>query len=334
MTHIWTGSPPQPLTVNSRVSPSATRVEQRAIGRLERAVRRCRRAPIANSAGGDATGRRDRTRCVCRLRETAKPPMRPPAATVRRHRIGQVQPVQPLPAAILDQHVQRRAVGCPRAMCVVARSSRGGEAPRATAAAIEQRQPALIVERALQVERVPEPDARRPANSADARRKIRCPPSACDDARWPGSPRRCRPQFIMPRLASARSTVTRELAAVRADVVMLGGRIPGLQRETGAGEQVARVPGGDVGGEDMRLAAVGQPVIPEAELVALGDMRLDLGLLALFAALRPAPCRWRGPARPRTRRRYGLLSGNQRSADAPVGKLVSRRASPPSGAMR
>ena len=75
-----------------------------------------------------------------------------------------------------------------------------------------------------------------------------------------------------------------ELASVRAQVVVLGGRVPRLQREPGTRQKIARAAGRDVGGEDVGFATVGEPMVPETILRALGEMRLDLGFLALLAA--------------------------------------------------
>src|SRR2546423_2488854 len=84
-----------------------------------------------------------------------------------------------------------------------------------------------------------------------------------------------------PRL---RSDIDRDgkLAPVRADIVMLGARIPWLQRKPGPGQKIARAPGRDVGSEDVRLSSVGEPMVPKPIVRAFDDMRLDLGLLALF----------------------------------------------------
>ena len=68
----------------------------------------------------------------------------------------------------------------------------------------------------------------------------------------------------------------RELLAVGAQIVVLCRRIPGLQRDTRALQQILASPRCDVAHEDVRLAAVGQPVIPEPEFGTLGDVRLDL----------------------------------------------------------
>ena len=78
----------------------------------------------------------------------------------------------------------------------------------------------------------------------------------------------------------------RELAAVGRDVEVLGFRLPRRQREAGSGERVAAAAGGDVADVDVRLAAVGEPMVPEAEFRALGDVRLDLRVLPLLLALR------------------------------------------------
>lgn len=74
----------------------------------------------------------------------------------------------------------------------------------------------------------------------------------------------------------------RELASIRTDVVVVGGRRPWLQSEASRCEKVARTSGGDVDGHHMRLAAIGEPAIPETEFAALGYMRLHLGILALL----------------------------------------------------
>ena len=92
-------------------------------------------------------------------------------------------------------------------------------------------------------------------------------------------------RFISARLGRGIDR-QRNLAAVRRDVVMLGGRVPGLQRDAGSGQQIRATAGGDVAGEDVRLAPVGQPVIPEAVFAALGDVRLDLRVPLLLVALR------------------------------------------------
>ena len=66
----------------------------------------------------------------------------------------------------------------------------------------------------------------------------------------------------------------------------LGRRFPRRQREAGARQRVAAAAGRHVAHEDVRLAAVGEPMVPEAELRALRDVRLDLRVLALLLALR------------------------------------------------
>ena len=88
-----------------------------------------------------------------------------------------------------------------------------------------------------------------------------------------------------PRLGSE-VDVKRDLAAVGRDVEVVGCRFPRRQREAGSGERVAAAARGDVADEHVRLAAVGEPMVPEAEFRALGDVRLDLGVLALLLALR------------------------------------------------
>jgi hypothetical protein len=77
----------------------------------------------------------------------------------------------------------------------------------------------------------------------------------------------------------------RDLAAVRGDVVMLRRRIPWLQRDAGAQQQVLAAAGGDVAREQMRLAAIRQPVVPEAIFASLRQVCRDLG----FLLLRDAP---------------------------------------------
>ena len=84
----------------------------------------------------------------------------------------------------------------------------------------------------------------------------------------------------------------RELAAIRRDVEIVGLRLPRRQREAGSGERIATAAGRDVAYEHVRLATIGEPMVPEAEFRALGDVRLDLGVLALllpFRLLRVGP---------------------------------------------
>ncbi len=78
----------------------------------------------------------------------------------------------------------------------------------------------------------------------------------------------------------------RELATVRCDVEVRAARLPGRQRETGSRERIPTAAGCDVADEDVRLTAVGQPVVPVTKFGALGDMRLDLRVLPLLLALR------------------------------------------------
>src|SRR5208283_5912487 len=68
-------------------------------------------------------------------------------------------------------------------------------------------------------------------------------------------------------------------------VVELGGRFPRLQGEARPREQFAHAAAGHVCRKDVRLAPVGQPMVPEAAFAALGQVDLDLGLLALLLAL-------------------------------------------------
>ncbi len=78
----------------------------------------------------------------------------------------------------------------------------------------------------------------------------------------------------------------RELAAIRRDVEVGGRRIPWRQREAGPGERIAAAAGPDVANEHVGLATVGEPMVPETKFRALGDVRLDLGVLALLLPLR------------------------------------------------
>ncbi len=80
--------------------------------------------------------------------------------------------------------------------------------------------------------------------------------------------------------------VDRDFAAIRRDVVVARRGLPRRQRDAGASEHVAALARGDVADEHVRVAAVGQPMVPEAVLGALADMRLDLRVLAFLAALR------------------------------------------------
>ena len=78
----------------------------------------------------------------------------------------------------------------------------------------------------------------------------------------------------------------RHFAAVRRNIVERCRRLPWLQRERGAGEQVTRATGGDIRSEHMGLATVGEPVVPESVLAALREMSRDFDFLALLPALR------------------------------------------------
>ena len=77
----------------------------------------------------------------------------------------------------------------------------------------------------------------------------------------------------------------REFLPVGADVVELGAGLPRLKRESRSGEEIASAAGRDVGREDVRRAAVGEPLVPEAVLGTLGEVGLDLLFLALLPAL-------------------------------------------------
>ena len=61
-------------------------------------------------------------------------------------------------------------------------------------------------------------------------------------------------------------------------------RFPRLERESCAGEKIARAAGRDISGEYVRRAPVGEPLVPEAILGAIADVRLDLRLLSLLLA--------------------------------------------------
>ena len=160
----------------------------------------------------------------------------------------------------------------------------GCDLPRSPALSIEDPQLALVVERARRVVSVIRDRfavrrvERMLVGQSAARREVPQPPrlDVDDDdvAR------------IHQRRLRGRIDRQRELAPVGRDVVVLGRRIPWLQRDARASQQVLATSGRDVAREDMRLATVGQPVVPEPVFAALGQVSLDLRLLFLRDALR------------------------------------------------
>ena len=115
---------------------------------------------------------------------------------------------------------------------------------------------------------------------------------------------------------------------------MLGGRDPTAAARGPARQQVVAAPRRDVACEDMRLAAVGQPVIPEAVFAALGQVRLDLRVLAFSLARFACAASPARSGHTQDTNAIRLPSGNHFIAAAPVARFVTRVASPPSGGIR
>ena len=195
------------------------------------------------------------------------------------------QPPQADPAAILDRAQQRARVGRPRDV-LVCRSSRGASAPHACRVrALAQHETALVVERALRCRTRGTRARGRPANSAACASSVPVP-AVSTRLRRVARSTVTMSRWLIIRGSGPRSAVSAISRPSGAMSKSLGARLPRRQREAGAGERVAAAAGRDVADEDVRLAAVGEPVVPEAELGALGDVRLDLRVLALLPALR------------------------------------------------
>ena len=176
MTHICTGSPPQPLIVNSRTSPSAWRAsnarfsvsiarspEPSAAAREER-----RRVRGASRARTRAPSRR----AIARIRRSMPPARRRQRRAPRRPRQRR-QPPQADATAVLEREQQRARVGRPARRAAAA----GRAAARACAcvrcARSRSIETPLVVERALGIERME--DERATVRRVDRRRRRRSP---------------------------------------------------------------------------------------------------------------------------------------------------------------
>ena len=167
--------------------------------------------------------------------------------------------------------------------CVAARSNCGASARIAPPRRGAQRQVALVVERALGVEGTEDQPlavrriaGRRVVRAGRVRQHVLAARGQVDGHDV---------ALVHEVRLVCQVGRDRQLAPVRRDVVVVRRRLPRRQRELKSRQQVLAMPGAHVAGEDVRLAAVGHPVIPVARRRALGHVRLDLGVLALLQAL-------------------------------------------------